>query len=77
LSGPLPDGAKISAFGIEAPLGVIPQQVIAVLMAVTYGMFGTHFVSFLLLTSMNGRILREEGGEAWHFFVARFDASIL
>jgi hypothetical protein len=42
LSGPLPTEAKISAFGIEAPLGALPQQVIAVMMAVAYSIFGTH-----------------------------------
>jgi hypothetical protein len=77
LSGPLPTEAKISAFGIEAPLGALPQQVIAVMMAVAYSIFGTLFASFLILANMNGKILQAEGWEGWHFFGARFDASTL
>ena len=77
LSGPLPAETKVAALGFEAPLGAMPQQVIAVMMAVAYSMFGTIFASFLILNMMIGRILQAEGWEAWHFFSARFDASSL
>jgi hypothetical protein len=75
LSGPLPNGAKVSVLGIEAPVSIVPQQVIAVVMAVAYGMFASLFASLIILTQMISKILMKEGSEAWQFFSGRFDAS--
>tara|TARA_R110001599_G_scaffold755_8_gene3660 strand:+ start:193 stop:942 length:750 start_codon:yes stop_codon:yes gene_type:complete len=77
LSGPLPPDTKIAAFGVEAPIGFFPQQVIAVMMAVAFSFYGTQFVSLSALTQMNAMILSKEGREIWQFFAARFDASLL
>ena len=77
LSGPLPSDAKISAFGFETPLGVLPQQIIAVMTAVAYSMYGSNFASLLLITQMIARVLRKEEPEGWHFIGARYDGSTL
>jgi hypothetical protein len=69
--------AKLSFMGIEASVSIVPQQIIALVTAIAYSMFATHFASLMLLSQMIGKILAREGHEAWHFFAARFDASNL
>ena len=77
ISNPLSSAAKISVAGVEVPISSLPQQVIAIMMAVAFSMYGTLFASFTLLTAMNSSILRKEGLEGFHFIAARYDASVL
>jgi hypothetical protein len=77
LSGPLPKDARFSAFGVEAPLAVLPQQVIAVVTAVLFSQYATLFLSLNILTVMLRKILEKEGHESWQFFAAPFDAGTL
>jgi hypothetical protein len=77
LSGPLPEGAKLSLMGVEASVKIIPQQIVSVLMAVAYSMFATLFISMLILAQMIDRILKKETQDSWGFIGARFDASTL
>jgi hypothetical protein len=73
--GPLPDAAKLSVFGIETSLSLIPQQIIAVVTAVAYSMFATSFASLMVLSQMISKTLQKEGDDHWQFFAGRFDAS--
>lgn len=75
LSGPLPQGTKIAAFGVEAPLAMLPQQVIALLTAGLFGYYSSQFLSVVILTQMSRKILQAGGRESWQFFAARFDAT--
>jgi hypothetical protein len=75
--GPLPDDAKLSVFGIEASLSLIPQQIFAVVTAVAYSMFATSFASLMVLSQMTSKILQKEDQDGWQFFAGRFDASNL
>jgi hypothetical protein len=69
--------AEFSFMGIEASVSIVPQQIIALVTAIAYSMFATHFASLMLLMQMIGKILQREGHEAWHFFAARFNATNL
>ena len=77
LLGPLPEGLKMNFWGVEAPISLIPQQLIALMTAVAFGQYAVLFASLLMLGQMTERILRREGAESWQFFAARFDATIL
>lgn len=77
LSGPLPDGLNWSFGGASLSLAILPQQLIALATAVAYGMYITHFGSFIILSQMVQMILLREGSESWHYFSARFDSSTL
>ena len=77
LLGPLPSGLRLSLAGVEAPVSLIPQQLIALITAVAFGQYAVLFGSMLALGQMTERILRREGAETWQFFAARFDASTL
>jgi hypothetical protein len=77
LSGSVLTSAKISVLGVEAPLSLLPAQVIAVLIASVYGFFATQFASYLVLSHMIQRVLAKEGWPSWQFFEARFDATAL
>lgn len=75
--GPLPDSASLSVFGMSAPLHIIPQQIVAVILATCFSTYGTTFVSYLLLSRATTKILEMENGEGWHFVAARYDATSL
>lgn len=77
MSGPLPEDARFSAFGVEAPLAILPQQVIAVMTGALFAFYCTQFLSLIVVGQMIQRILQKEGHESWQFFAARFDASSL
>jgi hypothetical protein len=77
LLGPLPPGAKFSMLGLEAPISIIPQQILALVTAGAYSMFMTLFASTVVLTQMLRLILEKESIDAWQFFSGRFDASTL
>lgn len=77
LAGPLPEGAKFSAFGVEAPISALPQQVLALLTAALFGYYGAAFASMIVLTQMLRRVLIAEGHESWQFFAAPFNGSQL
>jgi len=69
--------AKISAFGLEAPLDLLPQQVLAVFMAGIFGLYVTQFLSFAMLSMTIAKVLSMERQDSWQFLAAPFDASTL
>lgn len=73
MSGPLPKDTKFGAFGVEAPLAVLPQQAIAVLTAGVFGYYCTQFLSLMITSQMILRIFRKQRAESWQFLAARFD----
>ena len=77
LLGPLPEGLKISLWGMEAPISLIPQQLVGLITAVAYGQYAVLFGSMIVLGQMTQRILQREGAESWQFFAARFDSTLL
>jgi hypothetical protein len=77
LSGSSLTSAKITVLGVEAPLSLLPAQVISVLVASVYGFFATQFASYLILAQMIQKTLAKEGWPSWQFFEARFDATAL
>ena len=77
IAGPIGAGARVSLFGVEAPISAIPTQVLALVTAAIYGLFATQFMSLFLLSLMCQAILVKEGSPHWPFFAARFNASNL
>lgn len=69
--------AKISAFGLEAPLDLLPQQVLAVFMAGIFGFYVTQFASFVMLSLTIAKVLSMERRDSWQFLAAPYDATTL
>lgn len=77
LLGTTSQEAKVSLFGIEAPVNLLPQQAMSIIMAGIFGYYATQFLSFLMLSLSIQKILSLEKVDSWQFFSAPFDASTL